>query len=73
MRQLNELLFFLKKKMSMTDLYQPAIILHLLEHKGTATKTELARTLSGYDRTVQEYFERIVMRWPKITLTNMTL
>lgn len=54
----------------MTDLYQPAILLHLLETNGLATKKELAKTLSGYDQAVQEYYERIVMRWPKITLTK---
>lgn len=38
----------------MTDIYQPAVILHLLEHGGTASKQKLARTLSGYDRSVHD-------------------
>jgi 5-methylcytosine-specific restriction endonuclease McrA len=70
MRQLTELIGFLEGKMSMTDIYQPAIILHLLERDGSASKTELARTLSGYDGAIQAYYEKIVMRWPKITLTK---
>jgi predicted house-cleaning noncanonical NTP pyrophosphatase (MazG superfamily) len=54
--------------MSMTDVYQPAVILHLLAHGGKASKQDLARTLSGHDRSVQEYYEKVLMRWPKITL-----
>jgi predicted house-cleaning noncanonical NTP pyrophosphatase (MazG superfamily) len=54
----------------MTEVYQPVIVLYLLEQDGAATKAELAGVLSGYDEAVQEYYERIVMRWPKITLTK---
>ena len=70
MRDLHELLVFLTKKMSMTEIYQPVIILHLLEQGGIASKADLARTLSGYDESVQEHYERILMRWPKATLTK---
>jgi hypothetical protein len=38
--------------MSMTDLYKLAVILHQPEHGGTATKQDLAWTLSGHDRSV---------------------
>jgi len=54
----------------MADVYQPAVILHLLERGGKSTRMELARTLSGYDEDVQEYYDKILMRWPKITLTK---
>ncbi len=54
----------------MTDVYQPVIIKELLLNDGTCTKAELASALAGHDFTVQEYYERIVMRWPKITLTK---
>lgn len=70
MRQLTDLIDFLNGRMSMTDIYQPAIILHLLERDGSASKADLARTLSGYDAAIQDYYEKIVMRWPKITLTK---
>jgi hypothetical protein len=65
-----DLLDFLNKRMSMTDLYQPVIIRELLLHEGVRTKTELAAILASYDASVQEYYEKIVMRWPKITLTK---
>ena len=56
--------------MSMTDVYQPVVVKELLLRKGTCTKAELATALAGHDLAVQEYYERIVMRWPKITLTK---
>lgn len=65
-----DLLDFLRSRMSMTDVYQPVIVKELLLNEGTCTKTELATALSGHDLAVQEYYERIVMRWPKITLTK---
>lgn len=68
MRPLSELIDFLEKTMSMTDIYQPVVILHLLERGGSSSKSDLARTLSGYDDSVQEYYEKVLMRWPKITL-----
>ena len=65
-----DLLEFLRSRMSMTDVYQPVVVKELLLHKGTCTKAELATALAGHDLAVQEYYERIVMRWPKITLTK---
>jgi 5-methylcytosine-specific restriction endonuclease McrA/predicted house-cleaning noncanonical NTP pyrophosphatase (MazG superfamily) len=70
MRNISELISFINSTMSMTDVYQPAVILHLLERGGTSTRAELAKTLSGYDEGVQEYYDKILMRWPKITLTK---
>ena len=30
----------------------------------------MARTFSGYDQSVQEYYEKVLMRWPRATLTK---
>lgn len=65
-----KLLEFLRNTMSMTDVYQPVVVRELLLHGGHRTKTELAAALAAHDIAVQEYYERIVMRWPKITLTK---
>jgi predicted house-cleaning noncanonical NTP pyrophosphatase (MazG superfamily) len=62
------LIGFLTEKMSMTDVYQPAIIKDLLLHDGRRSKTDLASTLAQYDGSVREYYEKVVMRWPKQTL-----
>jgi predicted house-cleaning noncanonical NTP pyrophosphatase (MazG superfamily) len=70
MRNLSELLDFLDNTMSMTEIYQPVIIRYLLEKGGKAGKAELAKVLSGYDTSVQEYYQQVLMRWPKITLTK---
>jgi predicted house-cleaning noncanonical NTP pyrophosphatase (MazG superfamily) len=65
-----DLIEFLQHRMSMTDVYQPVVIKELILHEGTRTKAELATALAAYDLAVQEYYERIVTRWPKITLTK---
>jgi predicted house-cleaning noncanonical NTP pyrophosphatase (MazG superfamily) len=65
-----QLISFLTDTRSMTDIYQPAVILHLLTHGGTASKQDLAKTLRACDQSVQEYYENVLMRWPKATLTK---
>jgi len=62
-----DLLNFLNNQMSMTEIYQPVVIRELLLNNGMRTKADLATSLAAYDLSVQEYYERIVMRWPKIT------
>jgi hypothetical protein len=62
---MHELIDFLHNRMSMTDLYQPAVIRELLAHNGKRSKSQLAAALAQYDLSVQEYYEGIVMRWPK--------
>jgi Domain of unknown function (DUF3883) len=70
MRDISELLEFLMKKMSMAAIYQPAIILHLLTRDGFASRSELARTLSGYDDLALEHWDKILMKHPKPTLVD---
>ena len=70
MKTMDSLIEFLQYKMSMTDVYQPAVILHLLERGGASSRVDLAKVLSGFDDQVQEYYDGILMRWPKITLTK---
>ena len=65
-----ELKTFLTDKMSMTEIYQPVIIKELLQNSGTCTKDQLAVALADYDLSVKDYYRKIVMRWPKITLTK---
>ncbi len=65
-----KILSFLINKMRMTGIYQPVIIKHLLLKGGTCSVNELANTLTKYDAGVIEYYEKIVMRYPKQTLTK---
>lgn len=64
----SKLLEFLSNKMSMTEVYQPVIIKELLVHGGQRSKTDLALALARYDLSILDYYKKIVMRWPKITL-----
>jgi len=61
---------FLLNKMSMTEVYQPVIIKELLNNNGQCTKTDLAVALTRYDLSILDYYKKIVMRWPKETLTK---
>jgi hypothetical protein len=65
MRDAAELLDFLTQKMTMMTVYQPAIILHLLTRDGVASRTELARMLSGYDEVALSFWDRVLMDNPK--------
>lgn len=67
---LSELITFLTKTMSMTDVYQPVIIKELLLNDGECTKDQLAKTLAGYDPAIHDYYRRVVMRYPKTTLAK---
>lgn len=70
MRQIAELLDFLANKMSMQTIYQPAIILYLLTQGGVASRTELARVLSGYDDRDLGFWDRVLMKNPKQVLVD---
>jgi len=70
MRSAEQVVNFLADRMSMTDSYQPAVILHLIDHGCTASKQNHPRTQRGHDRSAQEYYEKVLMRWPKATLTK---
>ena len=61
---------FLRDRMEMTDVYQPVIIRELLLHNGKRTKAELAAAIAAHDLAAKDYYEKIVMRWPKKTLTK---
>jgi Domain of unknown function (DUF3883) len=65
MRPIADLLNFLTQQMSMQAVYQPVVILHLLTRGGLATRTDLARTLGGYDEVGAEHWDRILMDNPK--------
>jgi hypothetical protein len=69
-KPITELIEFLTQKMSLAAIYQPAIILHLLSRGGTASRAELALTLSGYDGSDLKEWDRILMKNPKQVLVN---
>jgi len=50
---------FLLKEMRMSHVYQPVMLKSLLENRGRATKTEIAKALLEQDRSQVEYYETI--------------
>lgn len=56
--------------MRMSGVYQPAIIKTLLESNGACSVNELAQSLVKYDSGIIEYYKKIVMRYPKQTLSK---
>ena len=51
--------------MTMMTVYQPAVILHLLMRGGVASRSQLARMLSGYDEWEVQTWDRVLMDNPK--------
>jgi len=57
----SELKSFLDNKMRMSHIYQPVMILKLLEN-GTAYRQEIAETILSYDESQKDYYEEITDR-----------
>ena len=50
---------FINKKMRMSHVYQPVMLLELLRHRGIASRTEIAKALLLRDTSQVEYYEEI--------------
>ena len=61
---------FLSRRMSMTEVYQPVIVKELLLNNGKCKKTDLAAAIAKYDLSILDYYRKVVMRWPKATLSK---
>lgn len=61
---------FLKTDMKMTHIYQPLMIKKLLESGNTASTEDVARVFVNNDPTLLGYYKKVVMRWPRNTLTK---
>ena len=53
-----ELKNFVNSKMRMSHVYQPAMIIELLQREGSATTNQIARKLLSYDVSQIEYYEQ---------------
>jgi len=51
-------------------IYQPAIILHLLARDGVASRSTLAQMLSGNESGDLEFWDRVLMKNPKLVLVT---
>ena len=60
MKEKTSLKEYLEKKMSMSHIYQPVMIRTLLESAGNADKALIAKNISIYDISQQEYYQAVV-------------
>jgi ATP adenylyltransferase len=50
---------FIKKKMRMSHIYQPVILIALLKNKGKCSEEEIAKDLLSYDQSQIEYYTKV--------------
>ena len=61
---------FILNEMRMSHIYQPVMLIELLERRGPASVTEIARALLGHDVSQVEYYEHITKNMVGKVLTN---
>jgi len=54
-----ELSDFIEKRMRMSHIYQPVMLLTLLQNDGQSSTNEIAKTISEHDQSQIEYYEKI--------------
>lgn len=55
----SELKHFITKRMRMSHIYQPVMLMALLRHSGKCTTNQIARAILKYDEAQIEYYEQI--------------
>jgi 5-methylcytosine-specific restriction endonuclease McrA len=65
-----EFLAFVNKTMSLSEIYQPVILLTLLNSGAISTKEQLAKALMTADVNNMTTWQKILMRYPKQVLTD---
>ena len=61
---------FILNEMRMSHIYQPVMLIELLERGGSASVTEIDRALLGHDVSQVEYYEHITKNIVGKVLTN---
>ena len=61
---------FIRKEMRMSHIYQPVMLLELLNSKGAASVNQLAKALLAYDGSQIEYYEQITKNMVGKVLTK---
>lgn len=69
-RSFNKLSDFILNEMRMSHIYQLVMLIELLERKGSASVTEIARALLGHDVSQVENYEHITKNMFGKVLTN---
>ena len=50
---------FIRKRMRMSHIYQPVMMMELLKNGGSASVTDIAKALLAHDQSQIEYYEQI--------------
>ncbi len=61
---------FLNNKMRMSHIYQPVMLIHLLENDGHSHAIDIAKSILVHDPTQVEYYENVTKRMPGRVLRN---
>jgi len=65
-----QLVDFIERRMRMSHIYQPVMLLTLLQHDGECSETDIARAISMHDPTQIEYYEAITRNMVGRVLTR---
>lgn len=69
-KQFEKISNFILNEMRMSHIYQPAMLIKLLNQNGKASVKEVANALVGYDKSQVEYYEHITKNMVGRVLTN---
>ena len=61
---------FITNQMKMTHIYQPVMLIELLENAGAATREQIAKAILSHDRSQIEYYEHITLNMVGKVLTH---
>jgi ATP adenylyltransferase len=65
-----QLIDFVERRMRMSHIYQPVMLLTLLQHHGECSETEIAKAISVHDPTQIEYYEAVTRNMVGRVLTR---
>jgi ATP adenylyltransferase len=66
----DQLVDFVERRMRMSHIYQPVMLLTLLQHDGECSETDIAKAISVHDPTQIEYYEAITRNMVGRVLTR---
>jgi ATP adenylyltransferase len=66
----DELSYFIRNNMKMSQIYQPVMLIELLRKGGSASVREIAKVILDHDTSQIEYYEKTIKNMPGKVLGN---
>jgi ATP adenylyltransferase len=66
----SDLVDFIQNRMQMQQIYQPVMLMEILQRNGATSVTDIAKSLLGYDTSQAEYYEHITKNMVGKVLTK---